>query len=392
MKAKLNALRRIPQEQIWIYALVSGAFLPFYITIAVILAIFVCVLVHPRARRSLLSPKYTRWAAVFCGYTAVVAVLSQNWFGLLCSAAFFIILSLGHFTRQYIQPATLWNILWLACILSAVCSLLALVDWAVQVHLLGVHPALYRCQLFFFNPNYLATMLVAGVLADLFLVLERRGKKRVLYPLAALQLVGLYFTGSVFAWPALLVGVCVLLLLVRRVRPLVLLLLFVAALALICLLVPLVMQRWNEMDDTIRNRLSIWTAAFEDIKTRFLVGRGFFGYFQLALADSSLYQTTHAHNILIDSLLNYGLLGCVPAVLYFINYYRDVLRRYRHGGQWAYSGFVLAGTAAVLVHSLVDMTMLWVQTGLLFAVLLGALGTGEKEVEYAQQNAVDTKE
>ncbi len=371
MPERIKALKGLAREQWLLLAMTVGAFLPFYITVPVLLAAFGYALAKADARRAMFAPKYAKMLPLFCGFATLVAVCFQNWFGLLATAAFYIILSLGQVTRQYICPQTRRYVLRLICLMGGACGGAALLDWVLQVLVFRVPSVWYRCQLWFFNPNYLATMLTAGVLVCLYLLLVGQVSKKHALPCLVLQLLGIYFTGSAFAWVALVTGACMLLLLVRRVRPVYILLLFVGAGLALCALVPLVMARWHEMDDTLRFRFDIWSAALEDIRRHFLVGRGAFGYFQLAMQNPALYQTTHAHNLVIDSVLNYGLVGCALGAAYFVPCFKEIFDRWRKGN--VYCGFVLAGLVAVLAHSVVDMTMLWVQTGLLFAVLLGCV-------------------
>ncbi len=380
MPERFGALRRLPQEQWMLLALVSGAFLPFYITIPILLVSFGLVLAKANYRQALFAPKYAKALPLFCGFTVLVAVCFQNWFGLLACVGFYVILSLGQFIRHYICQKARGYVLRLVCLLGGACGGAALLDWVLRVLIFKMPAAMYRCQLWFFNPNYLATMLTAGVLVCLYLLFVGQVSKKHALPCLVLQLLGVYFTGSAFAWVAMVTGVCMLLLLVRRVRLMYILLLFIGAGLALCALVPLVMSRWHEMDDTLRFRLDIWAAAVEDIRRHFLVGRGFFGYFQLALQNPALYQTTHAHNLVLDSLLNYGLVGCVLGSAFFIPYFKEAFGRWQKGD--SYCGFLLAGLVAVLAHSVVDMTMLWVQTGLLFAVLMGCIGATEDEAAY----------
>ncbi len=373
-----KALGGLAQEQKLLLALVVGAFLPFYFTVPILLAVFIGVMANPNNRKSLFAPKYAVAIPLFCGFTAVVAVWFQNWFGLLVSVAFYCILSLHAFVRRFITPKLLVYVLRSICLLSGACGAAAMLDFLCKVLLLKTPMAVYRCQLWFFNPNYLATMLVAGVLVCSYLLFTAQVSKKHALPCLVLQLMGVYFTGSAFSLVAMAVGVCGLLLFVRRVRPWIIALLLLGAAIVFAAVVPLVLARWNEMEDTLRFRIDIWAAAIEDIGKHFLFGRGCFGYFQMSLQNSALYPTTHAHNLVLDSVLNYGLVGCGLALGFFVPYFKEVWRRWR--AKDVYCGFLLAALAAVLVHSMVDMTMLWVQTGLLGSVLMGCIGGQMSEV------------
>ena len=86
------------------------------------------------------------------------------------------------------------------------------------------------------------------------------------------------------------------------------------------------------------------------------------GYLQIYKEYGGSYNF-HCHNLIIDLLLSFGVVGSVPLVIFvFKNIIAAKARKY------APLLFSLVG--AVLLHSMVDVTIGWIQTGGLCALLV----------------------
>ena len=97
------------------------------------------------------------------------------------------------------------------------------------------------------------------------------------------------------------------------------------------------------------------------------------------------YLTYHSHNLLIDTVLNFGLAGL--AVFGFYAWQQARLLRLRFCNRIGRASNVLMVSAlcAVLVHGVTDVTVFWPQTGMFLLLLLSPLSVGaeflEREIE-----------
>ena len=98
----------------------------------------------------------------------------------------------------------------------------------------------------------------------------------------------------------------------------------------------------------------------------------------------------HAHNIVLDSLLNYGVLGtaCLSGFFYrlYARHFSAALKsKYKPIGL-----FVAAVAVSVFAHGITDVTIFYHQTGLLLLFLLSGL-TAVKNEEEAVTATVTSK-
>ena len=118
--------------------------------------------------------------------------------------------------------------------------------------------------------------------------------------------------------------------------------------------------RSETIEEYFWRRIDIMKTAFVIFhKTNLLYGHGNFYYYKY-----TKHVYPHAHNALIESLLSYGLLGTIILIIVFSKYIYEILKDSRN------HVFKIAVIFGVLAHSLADVTMFWVQTVLLFIMLL----------------------
>ena len=90
-------------------------------------------------------------------------------------------------------------------------------------------------------------------------------------------------------------------------------------------------------------------------KTNLLYGHGNFYYYKY-----TNYVYPHSHNVLVESLLSYGLLGTAALSGVFLKYLYEVMKGNKRN---TLKVALLIGT---VVHNSADFTIFWIQTVLLF--------------------------
>ena len=89
-------------------------------------------------------------------------------------------------------------------------------------------------------------------------------------------------------------------------------------------------------------------------------------------------QTTCAHNLLLDGLISFGVVGIALAVWYLIRILIAAVKRFRQGDVLAV--LALAALTAAFVHGVFDVTAVWPQVIIPMAVVVAAAtNEGAKE-------------
>lgn len=360
-----------------LYALFVSVFLPYAVTAVVLVVCFVYIVFFKQGLKAFQTR--SAWPIVaFTVYGAVVAAVQLNFIGLGCTLLFFMLLTVLFYVRRTAETQMFERCLNLCCLMATAVAFLCYFDCYLNKVILKT-AGNYRCTLYFFNCNYLATLLATVILICGYKILT--GKKYViLYTLVAVMLaVAVYLTGSMFVWTEVLVGLAMLLFLTRKKQLLGVILLFGATACIILYCAPYLMPRLVDYSGvTTDNRFSIWAVACRDILKNPLFGRGFLGYYHIYGNYAGSYATTHCHNLLLDLLLNFGLVGSAFPVIFIIGYVKRAICCRNAQTKLQQTCLILAVLAAIAIHSTTDLTFLWVQTGLLYCLIFGGIGNEER--------------
>jgi O-antigen ligase len=122
----------------------------------------------------------------------------------------------------------------------------------------------------------------------------------------------------------------------------------------------------NTLGFIFDQRVGIWKNAWDAYVSSprsVLIGRGPMTYFFAKVSDAK-----HAHNILFDTLINVGVIGLGLYVALLIDIMRDAWNNFKcHGREWLVSAVMVA---EILVQGVFDVTIMWLQTGLMFMILV----------------------
>ena len=369
--SKLKNFKFAPENLIYV-AFIS-AFLPYLLTGIIAVGIGLYLLINPNTRKQIFVHSGRRIFLLFTAYTAVVAMCYRNYLGLACSAGFFIIIVISYYARSIMTEHIFERSLDICCFAAIPLSLGAIIE-----KLLNAVDDEYRCKLWFFNENYFCTIMVAIILICAFCATSHKKSVIKYYVCAVFGAVALYLGESIFALVSLFVGMFVLLILMRKHMLLSGFLLMACICLVILYCVPDIFPRIWESNITTGRRIRIWNAAMEFISKEPFFGRGFLSYYQHALENPSTYQTAHAHNFALEPLISFGLVGTALLLTLIWSYYKKVTEcKERLRNNYA-TTFILTMSAAILVHMTTDMTVFWIQTGLLYGLILGCIGVDEK--------------
>jgi O-antigen ligase len=171
----------------------------------------------------------------------------------------------------------------------------------------------YRCQGFFNNPNLLGFACALVIFICAYKAVNCKGKVYVYYLAAVFNTIGIVLCGSMSVFPMIVLFIILFLAFCRKYK---LLLIFTGVLVLAAVILisfPQLLSRFHELKATIDNRIQIWEFSIERIKDSPVFGYGFYGYKHISgiygAFDSSVYQTSHCHNVILDVVLCHGIVG-----------------------------------------------------------------------------------
>ncbi|HIZ84293.1 MAG TPA: O-antigen ligase family protein [Firmicutes bacterium] len=360
-----------------IFVTAASVFLPYPLTGVILICLAVFLLCNPRTRGRIFVHAGSKALLPFFALALVVPLLYRNWLGLLGGLGFIFILIIGLFVRSAMTRDIFEHMVTLICLLSVPITIVAMIEMLLmQPHFEG----LYRCSVVFMNPNYLATIMGTVIILCGYKVVSHQGHPFLFYGIALFDLISIYLCGSLFVWVEVFIGVAALLLLMKRHRMLSALLLVAGLFCILLYLFPDLIPRLSESRITTERREEIWLMALRMIGSAPLFGHGLLSYHFLYPNYPDSYPTLHAHSIYLDPLLNFGIVGTVLLLIYFVMYYRKIRLCIKENACPKIASVICALTLATLVHGITDITVLWIQTGLLFILLMGGLGACERNL------------
>lgn len=356
-----------------IYITFISVFFHYIITAAVVVFSVIGLLLHKTTRKQILCFKGRGFLYAFTIFTSLVALYFKNYLGFAAALGFFIVILLSYFVRSIITEHTFEQCLDIACWMSIPISLAASIEYMFFRHIEE-----YRCALWFLNANYMCALLASIVIICAFKATSHKSGVLKYYICAVCTLPGLLVGGSLFALVEIFVGICVLLILKRK-HTLLAMFLMAAGLSIILIFfIPDLLPRLSDSESTTNLRIRIWNESMLLIKENPLFGNGFLSYRFLSGQNPAMYQTGHAHNFAVESLLSFGIIGSALLLLLLWSYYSKVAECKELLRNNTATTLILSISAAVLIHSTTDITLLWINTGVFYGIILGAVGIDEK--------------
>ncbi len=354
-----------------------SVFFPFYLTALVVIGFGFYILFNKNFRNKVFKEKYFSFFVIFSIYTIIVGAINLNVLGVLCSVFFFLVFLIAAYFKNTIEKELYERGLTVMVYMGALTGIFTIIDLLVASKFLTA-PEGYRATLYFFNPNYLATLLSMAIIVCAYKVVCRRGSKLIYYICATLCGIGVYLTGSLFALVEIFIGVAAVLLLSRKHQMLSIVLLLTATMCIVIYCMPEILPRLKQANITTENRILIWQKSFEMLKSNFVFGQGYLTYYHIKELFAGSYFTTHTHSIILEPLLSFGIIGATFFVLFFIFFYKKVFICKNYQSKSKASVLIMAVSIAALVHATTDMTLLWIQTALMFSLILSGVGHEER--------------
>lgn len=369
-----------------IMALAVSAFLPWLPSFVLLACIAVFIFVYKRTRKMVFGDKAALALLPFLPLAVVPSVVHKNFFGILSGFGIVLVFLLFLYLSKAVTVQIAHKFYNAVCVLSIVAAVYAVIEKIVYV----INPELsygsivlpsndeLRCASLFGNPNLYSSVICFAILIAVNMLLDKKGDFKFYTVTIAANLVGMLLCGSLMGMMELFVGVLVLFILKRQWK----ILTGFGALCVVAagaiLAVPSLLPRFSSAGHSTELRLRVWKLSLIMFEEAPLFGRGILSYMKFSpdYVDADLgFQvkvTTNAHNLLIDGLLSFGIIGMAFLVFYLIMGALPVIRGYFKRKERSRCAMALAAAAGALVHGIFDVTIMWPQVAVIFLIMVAA--------------------
>lgn len=343
-----------------------------------------CVLIQALCRHKMVDAiKNQTGAILFYSFNVlefIVSIFHSNWTGLAIHGLFVIVGLYGAYYRRSITKSTFEKMCDLIIILSVFAAIYGLYQFN-QISLANGRTFLEfyifnspkrRITSTFMNANIYAMVIdfVCVMCMYRFVKNDNILCKIGYFIIALFNFFVLYLTGSRTALLPFVVIFPIFLYCVRWKKLFITSIVFELGICGLVFLKPTLIPRISDMS-TFASRIKIWKTAFMCISMYPFFGWGPQTY-QKFYPLVHGHKAPHAHNIYIDSILSYGVVGTVVLLAYTFVLNKEIFTSNTRKENPALFGMMMCFIAIVLIYGLLDCTLNIVTTGTLCFIILNS--------------------
>lgn len=362
-------------ERLLIYATMSIV-LPFFISGPIIFMILLILMYQKRDSLLEILKALSPWL-VFFVYAEVVALLNYNFLGALLPLGFLLFALFFWIYRQIIKRDLFVLLMKILSIESGLISMHAISTYFKFIqyrslpwtYIVTEASPQFRAESFFFNANYFGLYIVMAMVITVywFTIAKNKWEYALVLFILSLNSISVILTASRMLIPTVLIGAFVILWFNYRRIAIAFLTLGMVGLVVI-ILNPSIFPRFESLAYGFEDRFMIWSNGWAIFKTRPLTGRGplaYINFYYLVTNEADM----HSHQILIDFLANYGIFGLLIFVNALTPFVRTLIEQLREPSKKKDLALLMAMGVLVLVHGLMDVSIVWLQTGYVFLLI-----------------------
>jgi O-antigen ligase len=338
----------------------TSIFLPFYLCALPVFLLFINILLNNENKIGIFTPRHSGWFYAFATLGVAVGIIHQHWLGVFTFGFVIIMFLLAFYIQSIMTKDLCYNIIFII----SIGSIVAAIDSFIQKY----PDFSFRSVSFFGNANYYAYVCELLIVVLVYTIYEY-GARPLYFAAIVANLGGIFASGCRTAWLAFFIGSVVVMLCLKKYRHV----LIMAGIALLTgigiYLVPqFIFPRYGKFDNDKTLRLLIWKTAFGFIKTHPFFGQGMLTYLTLSTGRA---HDAHAHDLILEFLLNYGIIGTAIITIYAVLLLRDLIKNIRINTACA---AVIGVVAATFVHGITDLPFIGPQTGTTLVIMLSIAG------------------
>ena len=356
---------------------VCSIFLPFEFPLLAIAGVLLYLCATGRMKGIIQAVPKSGFMIVFCLLTSAIAFISGNLLGGVCGIGILLLMLFIFYFRTVINKRLFELLMDACCIISLFCFGWAMMEYCRIIDRLNYsflqlkveNSPKDRINSTFFNANYYAMMIEFIVLICVYKMMQVKTLRRIVFYVVTIvcNLFALYLSGSRTAWIPFVVTIPFI---NKRFIYFTTSMAGIGGAGLLLLLEPKLMQRATIFQDFAK-RSNIWETAIKGIQAHPLLGEGPLTYFHIYKQYHG-HPTQHAHSIYLDPILSHGIIGVILAGIYFAGNLKEVYLLLKRRIDLRLFSLISAFILTILIHGILDYTVYWVQTGLMFLIVLSA--------------------
>ena len=354
-------------------------FLPFYFLVFSFNALFFYLLVSEKIIPVLKQTPYVKNVLAFTGLIFFVSILVAFMLIFENLGVSIIIFEFSIFFMYYrsiINRKLFSKIINLYMIVSIFCFILTIFSVLYSKFSMNLkmyefieYMALHRPISSFFNTNYYATICEFIIIIAMYYFLSNKNRNNRLYFLcvSTLAFIVLFLTENRTALPTILIATLVLSFTKNNKKVFTFLGIFTIVIVILMIFSNRIFPRYEFIGNSLGTRKEIWKNAIKLFKKTFLFGSGPMAYQNASWVS---HPANHAHNIVLDLLINFGIVGNIIIFPLFIGIFKKVYSIRKRN----LFRLIIALTVVVILHGMLDVTILWHQTAYIYFSVLLAVG------------------
>lgn len=378
MKIIHSLKERFSKEQLIIIVTALSLSTPFYICVPFLLLETLYLLYTKKIINVFKNTPKSKYLIIFMLLSLIISLIYQNWIGVGCVVLIFIFVSLMLYYREYVNEDVFEFILDMLIALSILWAIYGLYEQMQILNRLGYDHFILkvfsrrenRLNSVFFNANYYAMMIEFIIMMIGYKLFGTKDIKKQIYYfiVACINLFLLYMTGCRTAFIATAVAILVFLVINKNYRICLLIALICIFSSIYFIINPEQFPRITKLIDNFTIRTKIWHAAIEGIKAHPLFGQGPMTYMMI-FEQYNGHVTQHAHSVYLDPILSFGFIGVASLVPYIVDNCKRLFKVYQEKLNLRYVALVISCIVVILLHGILDYTIFWVHTGMLFLMI-----------------------
>ncbi len=363
----------------------AALFLPYVPSSIIVFCAGIILCLLPSVGKGLLKYKCVYFATAFFAITAGVSLYYGNYTGLRRTGIFAAMLAVGYVARSIMTRQLFRMISDILVAGGCIATAYSMVEAVINRN----NPY-YRCTAMYSNANHLGAVLALVIFVCFYRIMttERKRIKALFYSAGFFCAFGIYVCKSLSLWFIIVLGAIILLLFQRRYKLLAIFLGLLSVAIVAVIIYPELVHRLDELVATTKTRGHVWQFAFDEIKKSPFFGHGFFSYdflYKQLAQPNGYFPTTHAHNFVIDTVMNHGIVGTLLSFTAIILYMKSVIscrhKLRKNGKRSNITGLILALSVSLAIYGIIDISFIWVQTGMIVAFIYSAFGIEEDKLK-----------
>lgn len=374
--------------------LVSSIFLPYVLTYLIVIGIGLYFIIKPNLFKQLkaLNGSFILFALII--YASLISFLNDNYFGLLTSAGMLFIFLTFTYYRSIITRELFEKALEVMIFMSIISAFFALGEHLYYVisfdNLTNIFSVQnkpeYRIKVFYLNTNYYA-LIILYVQTFITYKLFKNNLNRSYYLFAFfINCVALYFTGSRVALVVLFILLIFMFIMNQRIKYLKIASGFILVILVATLAKLPIIPRLLEQGLDLGRRGDIYKTALIMLEDNYLLGRGpntytnffhqYLDEFARRYGDDNLHglgiATAHSHSMFLEVPLSYGIVGVILLIVYFFKQLKFLFKQLKIKENYQITVLIIAAYLITLLTNIIDFPLFWIQTGLLFFIIISS--------------------